>query len=58
MKVKLDKNNWLLDIHGEVLNTQFEVHAYDYKTHEYALNALTVARTFEPYPDAEIVEDF
>lgn len=57
VKVKLEKGVWLDTGDGDPSRTLVEENAYDFENMDAALEALADARTYRPFPNAEIVED-
>lgn len=57
MKVQLEKGVWLTDGYGDPPRTLIEENAKDFETQAEALAALTDARKYRPFKDAELQED-
>lgn len=58
MKVKLEPGVWLADGEGDPPRTTREENAKEFDNAAQAYNALSAAREFHPFNDAEIVDDF
>lgn len=58
MIVLLEKGVWLTDGEGDPARTLLEEYATDFETFEKANKALSEARKYRPFPNAEIQDDF
>ncbi len=58
MKVQLEPGVWLADGDGDPPRTVLEDHAKEFDTKEEALMALSEARKYRLFENAELEEDF
>ena len=58
MKVLLEPGVWLADGEGDPARTTKEENAKEFETSIEAFAALTEARKYRPFHDAELTEDF
>lgn len=58
MKVLLETGVWLADGLGDPARTILEENAKEFKNQTEALKALSEARKYRDFPNAELAEDF